>query len=68
MKSADARDDGVVGEQHEAQDHVVEPARPPLTAARPREMTAGPRDVMDEVRCSVAVLAARVRDAYAARV
>ncbi|MFH8371855.1 hypothetical protein [Streptomyces sp. NPDC018031] len=35
---------------------------------RAREMTAGLRDAMDAVRRSVAVLAARVRDAHAARV
>ncbi|OIJ85377.1 hypothetical protein BIV25_44210 [Streptomyces sp. MUSC 14] len=65
---ANAEDDGVVGEQHEDQEHGVEPARPPLTAARAREMTAGLRAAMDDVRRSVAVLAARVRDAHAARV
>ncbi|WP_327188285.1 hypothetical protein [Streptomyces sp. NBC_01334] len=43
-------------------------ARPPLTVARAREMTAGLREAMDDVRRSVAVLAARVRDAHAARV
>ncbi|MEU9313462.1 hypothetical protein [Streptomyces sp. NPDC048256] len=43
-------------------------ARPPLTAARAREMTTGLREAMDDVRRSVAVLAARVRDAHAARV
>ncbi|MFD7781339.1 hypothetical protein [Streptomyces sp. NPDC059753] len=50
------------------QDGVVEPARPPLTAARAREVTAGLREAMDDVRRSVATLAARVRDAYAARI
>ncbi|MFI6731145.1 hypothetical protein [Streptomyces atratus] len=50
------------------QEHVAEPARPPLTAARAREMTTGLREAMDDVRRSVAVLAARVRDAHAARV
>ncbi|WP_370422206.1 hypothetical protein AB8O64_28685 [Streptomyces sp. QH1-20] len=48
-----------MGEQNEDQEHVVEPARPPLTAARAREMTVGLREVMDDVRRSVAVLAAR---------
>ncbi|PIM72747.1 hypothetical protein CTU88_11285 [Streptomyces sp. JV178] len=57
-----------MGEQHEDQEHAVEPARPPLTAARAREMTAGLREAIDDVRRSVAVLAARVRDAHAARV
>lgn len=61
-------DDGVVGEHNEDQEHVAEPARPPLTAARAREMTAGLHEAMDDVRRSVAVLAARVRDAHAARV
>ncbi|MEU7649227.1 hypothetical protein [Streptomyces huasconensis] len=65
---AGAEDDGVVGEDTEDQEHGVEPARPPLTAARAREMTAGLREAMDDVRRSVAVLAARVRDAHAARV
>jgi hypothetical protein len=36
-------DDGVVGEQNEDQEHVADPARPPLTVARAREMTAGLR-------------------------
>nr|WP_119590263.1 hypothetical protein [Streptomyces scabiei] len=57
-----------MGEHDEDQEHVAEPARPPLTAARAREMTAGLRDAMDDVRRSVAVLTARVRDAHAARV
>ncbi|MFK0121465.1 hypothetical protein [Streptomyces sp. NPDC090994] len=57
-----------MGEQNEDQEHVVEPARPPLSAAQAREVTAGLRAAMDDVRRSVAVLAARVRDAHAARV
>ncbi|MEU2181016.1 hypothetical protein [Streptomyces thermolilacinus] len=57
-----------MGEHDEDQEHGAEPARPPLTAARAREMTTGLRDAMDDVRRSVAVLAARVRDAHAARV
>ncbi|MEU0219426.1 hypothetical protein ABZ281_31955 [Streptomyces sp. NPDC006265] len=65
---ASAEDDGVVGEQYEDQEHGAEPARPPLTAARAREMTAGLHEAMEDVRRSVAVLAARVRDAHAARV
>ncbi|MCG7527780.1 hypothetical protein MHW47_25515 [Streptomyces sp. OfavH-34-F] len=65
---AGAEDDGVVGEDTEDQEHGVEPARPPLSEARAREMTAGLREAMDDVRRSVAVLAARVRDAHAARV
>ncbi|WPO76179.1 hypothetical protein [Streptomyces sp. KN37] len=65
---AGAEDDGVVGEHNEDQEHGVEPARPPLATAQAREMTAGLREAMDDVRRSVAVLAARVRDAHAARV
>ncbi|MFG2887607.1 hypothetical protein ACGFYV_35910 [Streptomyces sp. NPDC048297] len=57
-----------MGEQHEDQEHGAEPARPPLSETRAREMTAGLREAMDDVRRSVAVLAARVRDAHAARV
>ncbi|MEU9191271.1 hypothetical protein AB0D14_43685 [Streptomyces sp. NPDC048484] len=57
-----------MGEHDEDQEHGAERARPPLTAARAREMTAGLRDAMDDVRRTVAVLAARVRDAHAARV
>ncbi|MGW1189268.1 hypothetical protein [Streptomyces sp. NPDC002559] len=64
---AGPEDDGIVAEQHEDQEHGVEPARPPLSEARVREMTAGLREAMDDVRHSVAVLAARVRDAHAAR-
>ncbi|MEU1791990.1 hypothetical protein ABZ553_40180 [Streptomyces sparsogenes] len=56
------------GDQDHGQDDVVEPARPPLSVTRAREMTAGLREAMDDVRRSVAVLAARVRDAHAARV
>lgn len=68
MRPARAQDDGVVGEQNEDQEHVAEPARPPLSAAQARKMTAGLREAMDDVRRSVAVLAARVRDAHGARV
>lgn len=68
VRPAGPEDDGVVGEQHEDQAHGAEPARPPLTAARAREMTAGLRAALDDVRRSVAVLAVRVRDAHAARV
>ncbi|SCF89946.1 hypothetical protein GA0115259_1044411, partial [Streptomyces sp. MnatMP-M17] len=57
-----------MGEQHEDQEHVAEPARTPLSTAQAREMTVGLREAMDDVRRSVAVLAARVRDAHAARV
>uniref|UniRef100_UPI002F90CBD0 hypothetical protein n=1 Tax=Streptomyces sp. NBC_01562 TaxID=2975879 RepID=UPI002F90CBD0 len=68
VQPADAEDDGVMGEHDQDQDDVAEPARPPLSAAQAREMTAGLREAMDDVRRSVAVLAARVRDAHAARV
>ncbi|MEU3880589.1 hypothetical protein [Streptomyces californicus] len=57
-----------MGEHNEDQDDVVEPARPLLTTAQAREVTAGLREAMDDVRRSVAVLAARVLDAHAARV
>lgn len=65
---AGPEDDGLVGEHTEEQEHGAEPARLPLTAARAREVTAGLREAMDDVRRSVAVLAARVREAHAARV
>ncbi|MFB7595225.1 hypothetical protein [Streptomyces sp. NPDC056160] len=57
-----------MGEQHEDQEYGAEPARPLPTEARAREMTAGLREAMDDVRRSVAVLAARVCDAHAARI
>lgn len=66
--AAAPEDDGVVGEHTEDQEHGAELARLPLTAARAWEMTAGLREAMDDVRRSVAVLAARVHDAHAARV
>ncbi|MFE4415123.1 hypothetical protein [Streptomyces sp. NPDC056821] len=50
------------------QDQRREPARPPLTTAQAQKVTAGLREAMDDVRRSVTVLAARVRDAHAARV
>ncbi|XDO64585.1 hypothetical protein HEP84_58365 [Streptomyces sp. RLB1-33] len=65
---ADAEDDGVMGEHDHGQDDATEPARPPLSATQARELTNGLREAMDDVRRSVAVLAARVRDAHAARV
>lgn len=55
---------GEHGQHHDA----AAPARTSLTAAQAREMTAGLREAMDDVRRSVAVLAARVRDAHTARV
>ncbi|WP_079076593.1 hypothetical protein [Streptomyces europaeiscabiei] len=57
-----------MGEHDQDQDDVAEPARPPLSAVQAREMTAGLREAMDDLRRSAAVLAARVRDAHAARV
>ncbi|MGW5803354.1 hypothetical protein ACWFQ7_29045 [Streptomyces bacillaris] len=57
-----------MGEDNEDQEHGVEPARPPLSEALARELTAGLREAMDDVRRSVAVLAARVRNAHTARV
>ncbi|MGA4846693.1 hypothetical protein ACOBQB_10650 [Streptomyces sp. G5(2025)] len=57
-----------MGTRGHDQEHGVEPAQPPLTTARAREMTAGLREAMDDVRRSVSVLAARIRDAHAARV
>ncbi|MFJ4576776.1 hypothetical protein ACIP4W_36330 [Streptomyces sp. NPDC088846] len=57
-----------MGEDNEDQKQAVDPARPPLTAEQAREMTAGLREAMDDVRRSVAVLAARVRAAHAAKV
>ncbi|MFE4777894.1 hypothetical protein [Streptomyces sp. NPDC056713] len=57
-----------MGTRDQDQDGVAEPARPPLSPARAREMTAGLRAAMDDVRRCVAVLATRVRDAHAARV
>ncbi|MEU9791108.1 hypothetical protein AB0E27_10795 [Streptomyces sparsogenes] len=48
------------GDQDHGQDDVVEPARPPLSAVQSREVTAGLRGAMDDVRRSMAVLAARV--------
>ncbi|MES9558720.1 hypothetical protein [Streptomyces sp. NPDC094140] len=50
------------------QDDVAGPVRLPLTAEQAREVTAGLREAMDDVRRSVAVLAARVRDAHGVRV
>ncbi|WP_405691219.1 hypothetical protein [Streptomyces sp. NBC_00057] len=57
-----------MGEHDEDQGDVARPVPAPLDAVRAREMTAGIRAAMDDVRRSVAVLAARVRDAHAARV
>ncbi|WP_329564497.1 hypothetical protein OG711_38790 (plasmid) [Streptomyces uncialis] len=57
-----------MGKKDRDQDDVAEPAQPTLTTAQAREVTAGLREAMDDVRRSVAVLAARVRDAHTARV
>ncbi|MFC9853682.1 hypothetical protein [Streptomyces prasinus] len=56
-----------MGEHDQDQDDAAEPARPPLDAEQAREATAGLREAVDDVRRSVTVLAARVRDAHAAR-
>ncbi|WP_413804289.1 hypothetical protein [Streptomyces sp. OE57] len=68
VRPTGAEDDGIMGEHDQDQGGVAEPTRPPLSAAQAREMTAGLREAMDDVRRSVTVLAARVRDAHAARV
>lgn len=68
VRPAGTQDDGVVSEDNEDQEHGAEPARPLLSTARAREMTAGLHEAMDDVRRSVAVLAARVLDAHAAKV
>lgn len=57
-----------MSEHNDDQGEAAGPVRPPLDAAQARAMTAGLREAMDDVRRSVAVLAARVRDAHAARV
>ncbi|MGW1988026.1 hypothetical protein ACWCPJ_37230 [Streptomyces collinus] len=57
-----------MGKHDPDQGHVAEPARPPLSAARAREMTAELREAMDDVRRFVALLAARVHDAHTTRV
>ncbi|MEN8655508.1 hypothetical protein ABCR94_34280 [Streptomyces sp. 21So2-11] len=57
-----------MGEDNEDQEHAVDPARPSLTTAQAREVTAGLREAMADIRRTVAVLAARVRAAHAARV
>ncbi|MFD4833239.1 hypothetical protein ACFWPV_25780 [Streptomyces uncialis] len=49
-----------MGEHNKDRDDVAEPARPPLSTTQAREMTAGLREAMDDVRRTVAVLAARV--------
>ncbi|MDK0524877.1 hypothetical protein [Streptomyces sp. ML-6] len=49
-----------MGTRDQDQEHAVEQARPPLTAALAREITAGLREAMDDVRRSAAVLATRV--------
>lgn len=65
---ADPEGDGVVVEHGEDREYGAEPARLPLAAVRAREMTTGLREAAVDVRRSVAVLAARVRDAHDARV
>ncbi|MFB7186899.1 hypothetical protein ACFCZT_16660 [Streptomyces sp. NPDC056230] len=68
MPPVGAGEDGVKGTRDQGQGATDEPARPPLTAAHAREVTAGLRKAMDDVRRSMAMLAAPVRDAHAARV
>jgi hypothetical protein len=57
-----------MGEHGQDQDDVVEPAQPPLSVAQAREVADGLREAMDDVRRSVTVLAARVREVHTARV
>ncbi|MCX4869724.1 hypothetical protein OIC43_45990 (plasmid) [Streptomyces sp. NBC_00825] len=57
-----------MGERDVEQGESAVPAPVPLDAAGARVVTAGLREAMDDVRRSVGVLAARVRDAHAARV
>ncbi|MGX5397178.1 hypothetical protein ACWLMY_35630 [Streptomyces anulatus] len=57
-----------MGEHNEGQDDVAELARPTATTTQARDMTTALRAAMDDVRRSVAVLAARVRAAHAAKV
>ncbi|MFG2631841.1 hypothetical protein [Streptomyces sp. NPDC048473] len=60
-----------MGEHGGDRGEAAEPVRPVgrlLDVAQAREVTAGLREAMDDVRRTVAVLAARVRDAHAARV
>ncbi|MDL5206391.1 hypothetical protein [Streptomyces sp. ALI-76-A] len=68
VQLAGVQDDGVMGKHDQEQDDVAGPARPSLTTAQACQVTAGLREAMDDVRRSVAVLAARVRDAHAVRV
>ncbi|MET7519495.1 hypothetical protein ABZS88_40090 [Streptomyces sp. NPDC005480] len=57
-----------MGEHGHDQGDTVEPVRAPLSAAHARALTLVLREAMDDVRRTVAVLAARVRDAHGARV
>ena len=56
---------GEVKEHGEHQDDAVGRALEPLDEATAQAMTAGIREAIDDVRRSVVVLAARVRDAHA---
>ncbi|MFE3900162.1 hypothetical protein ACFXPY_07270 [Streptomyces sp. NPDC059153] len=51
-RPASLEDDGVMGEHDQDQDDVTEPAWPSLSAAQAREVTAGLREAMDDVRRS----------------
>ncbi|MFF0437498.1 hypothetical protein ACFYU9_35450 [Streptomyces sp. NPDC004327] len=57
-----------MGEHDQVQGDAADPVPAPLDVVRARAMTAGLHEAMDDVRRSVAVLAARVRDAHAARI
>ncbi|UDM05414.1 hypothetical protein [Streptomyces longhuiensis] len=60
-----------MGTRDQDQGHVADPAQPGCDLPgvdRAREMTAGLRAAMDDVVRCVATLAARVRDAHAARI
>jgi hypothetical protein len=60
--------DGEVKGHGEHQDDAFGRALEPLDEATAQAMTAGIREAIDDVRCSVAVLADRVRAAHEARV
>ncbi|MGW7645465.1 hypothetical protein [Streptomyces bobili] len=49
-----------MGEYDQDQDYAVEPTRPPLTTVQAREVTAGLRKPLANVRRPVPMLAVRV--------
>lgn len=57
-----------MGEHNKDQGDIAEAARSPLTAEQAREVTAGLREAMDDVRRTVSVLASWVRAAHTAHV